>query len=354
MLPTTPSYTRRRFLTTSLALGVGMVGLSHTVAAAKKKKKVMTVSGMIDADAMGNTLVHEHILVDFIGAEDVNPPRWDREVVIEKMLPYLREANAAGCHTFVDCTPNYLGRDVALLKILAEKSGLNIITNTGYYGGSDHKFLPAHAFQESADQLSSRWIFEWEKGIDGTGIRPGFIKISVNPWHLSDMSLKLIHAAALTHRKTGLTIASHTGPAIPAFEQIAILKANKVDPGAFIWVHAQSEEDVSQHVRAAREGAWVSLDGIRADNIEKYVHILQHLRRERCLHRVLLSHDAGWYDPAADGGGNIRNYTALFRKLIPALEQEGFSESDVIQLIRSNPAEAFSIGVKKLKRKRRK
>jgi Fe-S cluster assembly protein SufD len=159
---------------------------------------------------MRNTLPHEHILVDFIGAEEINPPRWDREEVILKVLPYLEEARSAGCHTLIDCTPNYLGRDVGLLKILSEKTGLFILTNTGYYGGSDNKFLPAHAFTESADQLARRWIAEWLNGIDGTPIRPGFMKISVNPSHLSDVSLKLVQAAALTHLKTGLTIASHT------------------------------------------------------------------------------------------------------------------------------------------------
>src|SRR5690606_7987936 len=135
----------------------------------------------------------------------------------------------AGCQTLVDCTPNYLGRDVGLLKLLSEKTGLYVITNTGYYGGSNHKFLPSQAFTENAEQLAARWIREWQQGIDGTPIKPGFMKISVNPDHLSDISLKLIKAAALAHLKTGLTIASHTGPAVPAFEQMEVLKTHRVD-----------------------------------------------------------------------------------------------------------------------------
>ncbi len=345
-------YNRRVFLKRSIVAGAGVLTL-HSTFAADEKRRVMTVTGSIDSFAMRHTLPHEHILVDFIGAEEVNPPRWDRDEVIAKALPYLEEARDSGCHTLVDCTPNYLGRDVALLKSLSEKTGLYIITNTGYYGGSDNKFLPPHAFTESAEQLSRHWLLEWQQGIDGTGIRPGFIKISVNPSHLSDPSLKLIQAASLTHLKSGLTIASHTGPAIPAFEQIEILKVNRIDPAAFIWVHAQAEEDMANYAKAAREGAWVSLDGLSDENIDEYVEKLVYVKREKFLNKVLVSHDAGWYDPGKPDGGVFRGYTTLFRKLIPALEQEGFGDADIIQLIQHNPANAFSIGVKKLKRKRR-
>ena len=343
---------RRAFLKRSFLFSAGMVGISLAGFSAERKSKVMTVTGLIDASAMRNTLAHEHILVDFIGAEEVNPPRWDREEVIKKVLPYLEEAKQSGCHTLVDCTPNYLGRDVVLLKQLSEKTGLLIVTNTGYYGGSDNKFLPPHTFSETPEVLAKRWIQEWQQGIDGTPVKPGFMKISVNPSHLSDVSLKLIRAAALAHRKTGLTIASHTGPAIPAFEQIEVLKSNKVHPNAFIWVHAQNEADNDQYVKAAREGAWVSLDGLSDDNLQDYAQKLAHLKKEKCLHRVLLSHDAGWYDPGKPGGGDFRGYTVLFRKFIPLLEQEGFVEADVLQLIRTNAANAFSISVKKWKKKR--
>ncbi|MEX2232433.1 MAG: phosphotriesterase [Cyclobacteriaceae bacterium] len=349
-------YNRRTFLKKGLLFSAGMVGILRsgpTAALAGKRKRVMTVTGMIDSSAMRNTLAHEHILVDFIGAEEINPPRWDRDEVIKKVLPYLEEAKNSGCHTLVDCTPNYLGRDVVLLKQLSEKSGLYIVTNTGYYGGSDNKFLPAHTFSETADQLARRWINEWKNGIDGTPIKPGFMKISVNPSNLSDVSRKLIDAAAHTHLKTGLTIASHTGPAVAAFEQLEILKSHRIDPAAFIWVHAQNETDNDQYVRAAREGAWVSLDGLSSDNVQDYIQKLLFLKKEKCLHKILLSHDAGWYDPGKADGGDFREYTVLFKKLIPALELEGFVESEILELIQKNTANAFSIGVKKLKKKRR-
>ena len=296
---------------------------------------------------MGISLIHEHILVDFIGADQYDPKKWNHDSVIKKVLPYLQELKKTGCKTLVDCTPAYLGRDVILLQKLSTLSGLNIITNTGYYGGSVNKYLPAHAFTETEQQLADRWIKEHNEGIDGTNIKPGFIKISVNDAQLSDISKKLIRAAALCHLKTGLTIASHTGPAKAAFEEIEIVKQSGAAPDAFIWVHAQNEKDRKNYVHAAKQGAWVSLDALRDENVRDYVEMLTFMKKEQCLHRVLVSHDAGWYEPHKADGGTIRGYTTLFEKLVPALEQAGFDNKDITGILQHNPAQALAIKIRK-------
>lgn len=305
--------------------------------------QIMTVQGLMPASQMGISLIHEHVLVDFIGADSTHSGRWDRQEVFDKVMPYLLEVKQLGCQTIVECTPAYLGRDPLLLKMLADSSGLTILTNTGYYGAVDNKFLPPHAYTETPEQLAARWIAEWKDGIDGTGIRPGFIKISVNPDTLSELHEKLVRAAALTHLATGLTIASHTGPAIPAFEELAVLEEEGVDPSAFIWVHAQNEKDLAKHIAAASRGAWISFDGVRTDNIMDYVKRLTAMKEAGLLDRVLISHDAGWYRPGEPDGGTFRGYTAIFQDLLPALRQAGFSELEVKQLMMVNPVEAFGL-----------
>lgn len=336
---------RRSFLQSITLLGAATSALAANKSA--QQQTIMTVTGPISADKLGTTLIHEHILVDFIGAAQYNPQRWNDDDVVKKVLPFLKEVRTAGCKTIVDCTPNFLGRDVLLLQRLSKESELAIITNTGYYGGSDEKFLPPQAFTETSSELAARWVTEWEQGIDGTGIKPGFMKISVNPGTLSKVSQKLVEAAAKTHLRTGLTIASHTGPAIAAFEEIEILKKEGVSPDAFIWVHAQSEKDPNQHLKAARMGMWVSLDGVSDSNIQQYVASLALLKTEKALHRILLSHDAGWYEPGKPDGGNFRGYMSLFKQLLPALREKGFSKKDIDQLLIENPKEAFAIRVRK-------
>lgn len=338
--------TRRSFIQ-MLSVLAGSTLPGKAFPALRPARKVMTVRGLIESGELGNTLIHEHILVDFSGAATYDPTRWNDDDVITKVLPYLIEIKNDGCNSLIDCTPNYLGRDVLLLKKLSELSGLHIVTNTGYYGGSDHKYLPDHALRETPAQLAERWELEWNDGIDGSTVRPGFMKLSVNPGPLSPVSRKLIEAAAKCHLRTGLTIASHTGPAVAAFGEIEILKQHGVAPDAFIWVHAQNETDKSRYINATRTGMWVSLDGLEESNVNEYTGMLRQLKNEKCLHRILISHDAGWYEPGKAGGGNFRAYTTLFRKLVPALKADGFSDHDIQQLIRINPAEAFAIRVRK-------
>jgi phosphotriesterase-related protein len=154
--------------------------------------RIMTVLGPIDGAGMGVTLPHEHVLVDFIGAEQVSPSRYVPEEVVKSALPHLKSIRELGCRTFVDCTPAYIGRDPLILRRLASETGLNILTNTGYYGAANDKYVPRHAYSETAEQLAHRWAGEWREGIAQTGVKPGFIKIGVDSGPLSEIDKKIV------------------------------------------------------------------------------------------------------------------------------------------------------------------
>jgi phosphotriesterase-related protein len=324
-----------------------VAALQGCTSAAPATPSVMTVNGPIAPEEMGITLPHEHVLVDFAGAELVSPDRYDRAEVFETVLPHLQQVRALGLQTLVEATPDYLGRDPLLLRQLADASGMHLLVSTGYYGAREDQHLPRHAFADPADSLAARWVREWEAGIDGTGIRPGFIKIGVDAGPLSDLHRKLVRAAARTHLRTGLTIAAHTGPAPAALDQLAVLEEEGVHPSAWIWVHAQAEGDSTIHVRAARSGAWISFDGLATDNVDRYVARVVFMHAQGLLHRVLVSHDAGWYHVGEPGGGTFRSYDTLFQDFLPALEAAGFTDEDIHQLTVVNPAEAFAVRVRK-------
>lgn len=302
-----------------------------------------TVTGPMSIDSMGLTLIHEHMLVDFIGADSISPDRWNRDSVIIRVLPYLLEVKKYGVKTILDCTPSYLAKDPSLLKSLSEKSGIQILTNTGFYGAVGGKYLPDFVQTESAEQLADRWVAEFEIGMKGTGIKPGFIKISVNEADtLSPIDQKLVKAAGITHQKTGLTIASHTGTWNTAIQEVRILQEMGVEPSEFVWVHAQNEPDFENYKVAAEMGVWISLDGI-GWAIDPYVERLLFAKENGILGNVLISHDAGWYDPAKAGGGDFQPFTNIFEKLIPILNGKGFTEKDWDLLLKENPKSAFSI-----------
>ena len=58
--------------------------------------------------------------------------------------------------------------------------------------------------------------------------------------------------------------------------------------------------------------------------------------------QLLLSHDAGWFDPAQPGGGTPRGYTHLVTTLIPALNAAGVDDATVDRLTRDNPFAAYA------------
>jgi phosphotriesterase-related protein len=339
--------TRREWIT-GMARALVIDPAAVTRAAARQASDasglVQTVTGPIAAARLGLTLMHEHVLVDFIGADQVSPQRYDANHAFTTVLPHLLQARQHGCATLVECTPAFLGRDVTLLKRLSEASGLLILSNTGYYGAAKDKHLPRFAFTESAEQLAARWTREFEQGIDGTSIKPAFMKIGVDEAPLSEVDGKLVRAAAITSGGTGLPIASHTGTGPAAMAELDVLDAARIPASRFIWVHAQNEREPAFHTRAAKAGAWVELDGISETSIARHVELVVQMKAQGLLGRVLVSHDAGWYHVGEQGGGQFRPFDTLFTKFIPALRAAGMTSTEVVQLLVDNPRQALTPG----------
>lgn len=333
---------RRTFL--HLAAGIAA---ATTVRSGDLAPVIQTVRGPIPAAALGRTLTHEHVLVDFIGADAISPARYEADKVFAAALPHLRRIQELGAQALFEATPAFVGRDARLLVRLSEATGLHLVTNTGLYGARQNKFVPAYAHQESAAQLAARWITESRDGIAGTGIRPGFIKSGVDgDPKLSPFHRTLIAAAARTHAATGLTIAVHTGRG-PGLEALDVLREHGVGPAAFVWVHAPGARD-DELFAAADRGAWLSCDGLNRPTLTRHLTLCREMKRRGYLGRVLLSHDAGWYDPAKPDGGPFRPYDLLFTTFLPLLRENGFSEAEIDQLTIRNPAEAYAVRVRKI------
>jgi phosphotriesterase-related protein len=335
---------RRAFLSLVPLAGTLRTGVRQAPrpGSALARPRVFTVRGPVAAEDLGATLMHEHVLVDFVGADKASRERYDRDEAFKVVLPHLIAVREKGCRTLVECTPAYLARDPVLLKRLSEAGGLHLVTNTGYYGAAQDKFVPAHAYAETPEQLAARWTAEWRDGIEGTGIRPAFLKIGVDEGPLSPIDRKLVRAGALCHRQTGLRLHVHTGDGVAAQGIVDLLRAERIPPGAYVWVHAQNEKDRAVHRKLAAEGVWVSLDGVSEKSLDAHVGAVSDLARAGHLGRVLVSQDAGWYRVGEPDGGTFRPYTFLFDTFLPALREAGLSEADTRMLLVENPARVLT------------
>jgi len=283
----------------------------------------------------GSVLVHEHVLVDFIGAAQATRDRYDIEEVIRVATPKLLELKTHGCVRLLECTPNGLGRDPRILARLQRATGIELWTNTGLYGAAKRSGLYDYAWKESARELANRWIAEFKSGIDG--MKPRFLKTAINGFPLEDIDRKLIEAAAITSLETGLPIASHTNGGGPAAEaQLEILRRLHCPLDKFIWVHAQSEKSLEAQEAVARAGAWVELDGISESSAARHRESVLHLNGKGLLGRVLISQDAGWYHVGEANGGTYRGYTYIYNGFLPTIPKDLWN-----LLLVDNPRRAF-------------
>lgn len=304
---------------------------------------INTVKGPVPADQLGLCLPHEHIMSNF-GAEAAKVAAYDEQALFAQIIPYLRTLKSKGVSSIFDCTTAYFGRRVDLLQSISDSTGIHIITNTGFYGAANDRYVPEFVHEASVDQIAAHWIKECKEGIDGSDIKPGFIKLAFDSGPSSEVDSKLFKAGLQTHLETGLTLAVHTGDNPEAVAlQLQLLEESGIHPSAWIWVHANKAKDLETWLTLAKKGAWISLDGVKQNNIQEFLDWLVQFKAADLLHKVLLSHDGNGFPR----GGAIRPFEAIMNTLIPELKKRGFSDKEIELLTHDNPLSAFGIKVRR-------
>ena len=287
--------------------------------------------------------MHEHIVTDLRAFEERRPGDYDSREAFATARPFLDSLRRARCETLVEPTPMHVGRDPTTLKRLSDATGIKIVCATGIYGAANQKFIPDYARSETAGSLADRYVLEIREGIGTTKIRPGIIKTGVNREDpLPSIERKVVSAALLAHKSTGLTVATHTPGGAQASSQLSIAGELGVDPSRMIWVHAQNERNQEIHRQLAAEGVWVEFDGLGERSSEWHLSCVLAMAESGYLNRTLISHDAGWYRPGAEGGAKYRGYTFAFDDFLPRLREAGFSQTEIHQLLVENPAAALT------------
>ena len=98
---------------------------------------------------------------------------------------------------------------------------------------------------------------------------------------------------------------------------------------------------------AAQRGSWISLDGVNAESAKDHVALLQTMKKQNLLHRVLVSQDAGWYHVGEPKGGTFNPFHYIITDFIPMLKESGFTQLEVDTIFVNNPAKALTIEVRK-------
>jgi len=304
--------------------------------------QVVTVLGPIAPEAMGNTLTHDHVLIDAFGLFGDSSYAWilDDEDVMARELELFR---AAGGGTIIDPTCIGLKRQPAGMRRLAERTGLNLVMGTGWYR---ERCYPTYIREEMPDQLADRMVRDLVLGQDGTDVRAGFIgEIGTERDFITPAQERVFRAAGRAHRRTGVPILTHTTHfGELAVEQLALLREEGVPSDRVVVSHLGDRVGIHWWLPIAETGAYLNIDNlafvggyapleVRADNVAAFC-------AEGLVDQVMLSNDICLLDQLAQYGGP--GYANVIQSFLPLLRARGVTEAQIHRMTVENPARAFS------------
>ena len=340
--------------------------------------QAQTVLGPIAGEAMGITLPHEHLLIDFevMFKEPVNGSErgiarqpvslanlgWVRQHFSSNLdnLQLLDERVArdeallfkhAGGQTFVDPTNRGLARDPLALARVARATGLNIIMGSGYYVAAAH---PPDMDRRSADDIARELVTDLTEGVDGTGVRAGFIGEIGTTWPWTDNEKKVVRAAVAAQRETGAALMIHPGrhERLP-LAIVDFIRKEGADLGRVIMCHIERTiADPAVLLELAATGVRLEYDlfGLETsyypynpafdmpNDGERMRQILFLIERGH-LAQILMSHDIAYKHCLTRWGGF--GYHHLLVHVMPRLRAKGADDKIVQTLLIDNPRRAF-------------
>lgn len=302
---------------------------------------LQTTLGAKHASELGMILPHEHVFVDLRTWDQPGYGQADPVAVVGLMAPEIEKARAVGVTAIVECSTGGVGRRADIDRAVSEATGFPIVVPTGFYR---EPWIPDWVHQASEAALAAHMLAELQDEIEDSGVQAAWIKLSAGDDGLTACETKVLQAAATAGAATNAVIGSHTIRGEVVREQLDILEAAGYTPERFIWIHSQAEPDFDLHLEIARRGAWIEYDAIGSAQWDDpfFVECILRILDAGLAHRLLLSHDRGWYDPALPGGGVPQPYTYLSEHFLPKLRVAGATESIISHLTHANPFQAFA------------
>ncbi len=350
--------------------------------------KVQTVLGIIDADSLGVTLPHEHLLHDgssaFVEPTEASERNlahqpltlenlyWvqfhrcnnldnlnltDEQLVIKEALLY----KWSGGDTIVELTPIGLARDPLGLARIARATGLNVVMGSGYYRGRSH---PPELAAKTEEEITEEIVRDIMVGVGDTGVRAGIIGEIGCSAPLEDSEREVLRACAAAQQRTGAALNIH-----PSFTDDLVLENIKIigDAGADL------SRTVISHVdgvcffgpatirKIADAGCYIEFDTFgapvlplttteahrlgrrgllgRRSEVDR-INAIKCLIDDGYLNHILISHDVAMKIHYVAYGG--AGYAHILRNVVPWMRLAGISDEQIHTMMVENPKRVLS------------
>ena len=304
---------------------------------------VETVRGPLDTADLGTTLMHEHVITAPLSIRLNWPHLFDARREIAYARKTLDELCDAGVRTIVDLTTFDLGRDVALLRQVAEGTRMQIVVATGV-----HLQVPGFFRRRTPDPIVELFMRDIEDGIAGTGIKAGAIKVATEQEVTAENRL-MLRAAAITHRATGVPILTHSNPfAGTGTAQQDVFESEGVDLRRVVIGHSGDTTDLDYLIAVMERGSVIGMDRFGTAigaSVEQRTETVAALCKRGYADRMVLAHDASTFSliPRAVLAERLPdwNYLTIPTKVLPALREGGVSEQQIQAMMVDAPRRIF-------------
>ena len=338
--------------------------------------KVLTVVGPVDPEVLGQTIMHEHIFIDFqnpvaranisratdmglhLSPVSLNVlsevrfrriPNRDNLYLTDfgEAIDEVMEFKRHGGQTIVDVTSIGLGRDPHALQQVSQTTGLSIVMGAGWY---QKQFHPADMDSRTIEELTDVIVRDIVVGAQGTSVRSGIIgEVGINGNPLTANEMKSIRASARASRITGAAISFHVGGR--GEEKFTVLEAvaeEGADLRRVIMGHSNSiADDLPFMKRLLERGVFIQFDTLGRPNGRlggvddgKVARGIVELIEAGYADRILLSQDVCNKIHLKKYGGTGFSY--VLENFLPALRDLGVEEEDIHKMMVENPVRALT------------
>jgi phosphotriesterase-related protein len=334
----------------------------------------MTVRGPVEPDDLGPTLTHEHVFWDaregWDPAELADPelgslpfearfgglarwngsafredlhqsPETEYEMVAEEVSEFVR----AGGGCLVEMTNVGLQPSPAGLRRLSERLGLHIVEGSGFYVHATH---PDWVENASIEQIERFLLDEIDKGIGGSGIRPGIIGEIGTSETLYPCEQRILLATARAARSADMPVNIHAHPPqLPELMKILdLLESEGHDLRRTSVSHLDEIPDIDYHVKALERGVITGFDSFGQDGYftptwKSRSDLAKMTTMVRLIElgfedQLVMSQDMGKKHYLLRFGG--MGYDHVMRRIVPRLKESfGVSDAVIRKLLVDNP-----------------
>lgn len=312
---------------------------------------IPTLTGSVSENELGRVLMHEHVFV--LNAElMINyPEMFPEDEMVRRAVAVLREVRETGIDTFVDLSVMGTGRNVPVLRRIAEQVDLNILVATGWYTYHEAPVFaqlngPGRLF-DGPDPLAEMFVRDIRHGISRTGVRAAVLKCSADTYGMTDGVMNIMQAVADAHLETGAPIFTHSDPSNetgPA--QLDYFESRGIDLRGVVVGHCGDTDEIDRLRRMADRGAVLGMDRFGLEATLPYkarIETVAAMCKLGYADRMVISTDSSVFsmnfpDQHRRERLPLWDARAVMPRVVADLRASGVGEDDIDQMLRRNPA----------------